>query len=119
VSINLEFFLYVKYVTLRLYRSSIISNTSAPIWSNEEWIVRNVPFNAKLTPEEIKHLPRYTFDGSCRYSRHDSLAVGRLTMLNADCVYSTWKIQIQRISFFFPLKNTKPHKQYSVIVHFH
>ncbi|CAF1114364.1 unnamed protein product [Rotaria sordida] len=43
--------------------------------------------------EETIHLPRYTFDGPCRYSRHDSFAVGRLTMLNADCIYSTWKIQ--------------------------
>ncbi|CAF5192494.1 unnamed protein product, partial [Rotaria sp. Silwood1] len=38
--------------------------------------------------EETKHLPSYTFDGPCRYSRHNSFAVGRLTMLNADCVYS-------------------------------
>ena len=51
--------------------------------------------------EETKQLPRYTFDGPCRYSRHDSLIVGRLTMLNADCVYSTWKIQMRRIPFFF------------------
>ncbi|CAF2697704.1 unnamed protein product [Rotaria sp. Silwood2] len=51
--------------------------------------------------EETKHLPRYTFDGPCRYSRHDSFAVGCLTMLNPDCIYSTWKIQIRRISVFF------------------
>jgi hypothetical protein len=53
--------------------------------------------------EESKQLPHYTFDGPCRYFRHDSLAIGRLTMLNADCIYSTWKIQMKRISFFFPL----------------
>ncbi|CAF3413477.1 unnamed protein product [Rotaria sp. Silwood1] len=51
--------------------------------------------------EETKHLPSYTFDGPCRYSRHNSFAVGRLTMLNADCVYSTWEINLRRISFFF------------------
>jgi len=135
---------------LVLYRSSVIPNTSAPIWNNEEWIVRNIPFDAKLTvaiydkdddkinddyigrfvindlinytppsnghkiidasghnngsfylliqsmrsSEEIKHLPRYTFDGPCRYSRHDSLVAGHLNMLNADCIYSIWKIQL-------------------------
>ena len=52
--------------------------------------------------EETRRLPRYTFDGPCRYFRHDSVAIGRLTMLNADCVYSTWKIQLKRISVFFP-----------------
>jgi len=61
---------------------------------------------AKESSEETKYLPRYTFDGPCRYSRHDSFAVGRLTMLNADCVYSTWKIQMRRISVFF-----KPHER--------
>ncbi|CAF1356260.1 unnamed protein product [Rotaria sordida] len=51
--------------------------------------------------KETKYLPRYTFDGPCRYSRRDSFAIGRLTMLNGDCIYSTWKIQIRRISIFF------------------
>ena len=57
---------------------------------------------------ETKHLPPYTFDGPCRYSRHDSFAIGRLTMLNADCVYSTWKIPMRRISVFF----IPEHRQY-------
>ncbi|UJR14276.1 hypothetical protein I4U23_001266 [Adineta vaga] len=52
--------------------------------------------------DETKRLPRYTFDGPCRYFRHDSYAIGRLTMLNADCVYSTWKIPMRRISVYFP-----------------
>ena len=56
--------------------------------------------------DEFKRLPRYTFDGPCRYFRHNSFAIGRLTMLNADCVYSTWKIPMKRISVFFP-----PHKR--------
>jgi hypothetical protein len=122
-------------------------------WNNEEWIVRNVPLNAKLSisiydkndekvvddyigefeipniinyhappgghviadsgrfhlsihstksSNESQLLPHYTFDGPCRYSRHDSLPVGHLSMSNADCIYSTWKIQLRRISFFFP-----------------
>ncbi|CAF1314102.1 unnamed protein product [Rotaria sp. Silwood1] len=141
-----------------LYTSTILSNTSKPIWKDEERIVRNIPSTAKLivkiydkddekladdyigrfvisdfihyyppskghkiigtfnqcngrfhlsiqvtkTSEETKQLPPYTYDGSCRYSRHDSLAIGRLTMLNADCIYSTWKIQMRRILYFFP-----------------
>ncbi|UJR32839.1 hypothetical protein I4U23_020301 [Adineta vaga] len=139
------------------YTSAIASKTSSPIWNDEEWVVRNIPINAKLSvkvydkdddklidnyignfdildlinytapleghkisgpfgqhngnfylsihsmpsSDETKLLPRYTFDGPCRYFRHDSFAVGRLTMLNADCVYSTWKIEIRRISAFF------------------
>ncbi len=51
---------------------------------------------------DTKQLPRYIFDGSCRYFPHESSAIGRLTMLNTNCIYSTWKIQIRRISFFFP-----------------
>ena len=139
-------------------RSNIIRNTSAPEWENEEWIVRNIPQQAKLTvqifdkddekpvddyigrfvikdlidstpppkgykilgafgqnngrfhlsiqsqpsTEHTRQLPRYTFDGPCRYFCHNSLVVGRLTMLNQNCVYSTWKIEIKRISVFFP-----------------
>ena len=30
-------------------RSSILSNTSAPQWDDEEWIVRNIPRRAKLS----------------------------------------------------------------------
>lgn len=139
-----------------------MANTSAPKWDDEEWIVRNIPLNAKLTvrmfdkdddkikddyigefevlnvinyhppagghdiigingrrrgqfhlsifsvesSDESKRLPRFTFDGPSRYFRHNSFAIGRLTMLNANCVYSTWKIPMKRISVFFP-----PHKR--------
>lgn len=138
-------------------RSTILSDTLSPKWSDEEWIVRNVPNNAKLTvsvfdkdddslsddhvgkfeikdlpnyqppPEghiiltsfnrpngrfflkihstplsdESRKLPRYTFDGPCRYARQDSSTVGRITMLNTDCLYSTWKITLRQISTFF------------------
>ena len=60
----------------------------------------HLSIDCKESSEETKHLPSYTFDGPCRYSRHDSISVGRLTMLNADCIYSTWKIQMRRISVF-------------------
>ncbi|CAF1240772.1 unnamed protein product [Rotaria sordida] len=139
------------------YRSLIVTNTLSPQWKDEEWIIRNVPLNAKLTIEiydkdddslnddyigqiEIidlsnyqapreghrildsfsrykgrfhltiqsielselsKKLPRYTFDGPCRYTRHNSSVVGYLTMLNNECIYSTWKINLRRISVFF------------------
>ncbi|CAF4378275.1 unnamed protein product [Rotaria sp. Silwood2] len=66
----------------------------------------HLSIHSMKSSEETKHLPPYTFDGPCRYSRHDSFAIGRLTMLNADCVYSTWKIHIRRISAFL-----KPHER--------
>lgn len=61
----------------------------------------HLSIHAKESSKESKQLPPYTYDGPCRYSRHDSLAIGRLTMLNTDCVYSTWKIQMRRIDVFF------------------
>lgn len=61
----------------------------------------HLSIQARESSKESKQLPPYTFDGPCRYSRHDSVAVGRLTMLNANCLYSTWKIQIRRIDVFF------------------
>jgi hypothetical protein len=135
-----------------------MSNTPAPEWNDEEWIIRNIPYNAKLTvklydkedgtltddyigqflienlinynppleghkivgalgqdngrfhlsirsmksSEDSKQLPPYTFDGPCRYFRHNSVSMGRLTMVNTDCIYSTWKIPMRRLSFFFP-----------------
>ncbi|CAF0974174.1 unnamed protein product [Rotaria sordida] len=140
------------------FTSTILSNTLTPKWNDEEWIVRNIPLNSKLSvsiydkddekiignyigefevlniinyqapsdghiivsssgqdngrfhlsihskksSNESQQLPRYTFDGPCRYSRHDSLAVDRFAMSNTDCIHSTWTIQLRRISFFFP-----------------
>ncbi|CAF0762298.1 unnamed protein product [Adineta steineri] len=140
------------------HTSAVVENTATPKWDDEEWIVRNIPLDAKLfvsvydkdddqplddyigqfevinlinyhapdgghdilglsghkhgsfhlsiqsmrSSEESQQLPRYTFDGPCRYFRHDSLSVGRLTMFHADCIYSTWKISMRRLSFFFP-----------------
>jgi hypothetical protein len=140
------------------YRSTILADTRSPKWTDEEWIVRNVPLSAKLvvnvydkdndalgddyigqfeitdlknyeapskgvpilgtsgqidgyfhltiesieSPESSMKLPRYTFDGPCYFTRHKSQAMGHLTMLNTDCVYSTWKIQMRQISVFLP-----------------
>ena len=73
----------------------------------------HLSIQAKESSKESRELPPYTFDGPCRYSRHDSVAVGRLTMLNADCLYSTWKIQIRRIDVFFQLHQRQHwNKQY-------
>ncbi|CAF3161443.1 unnamed protein product [Rotaria sp. Silwood2] len=66
----------------------------------------HLSIHSMKSSEDTKHLPPYTFDGPCRYSRHDSFAIGRLTMLNTNCVYSTWKIHLRRISLFF-----KPHER--------
>ncbi|CAF3655125.1 unnamed protein product [Rotaria sordida] len=62
----------------------------------------HLSIHSKKSSNESQQLPRYTFDGPCRYSRHDSLAVDRFAMSNTDCIHSTWTIQLRRISFFFP-----------------
>ena len=128
-----------------------------PLW-NEEWIVRNIPGNAKLkvkvfnkdddkfadgyigqikisrlihyrkpskgesivgslgqmngffhllisatlTRKENHSLPRYTFDGPCRYFRHNSSTIDALTRFRTNRTYSTWKIELRRVSQFFP-----------------
>ncbi|CAF0762924.1 unnamed protein product [Adineta ricciae] len=43
----------------------------------------------------------YTFDGPVRFSRHNSLAVGRLTKVNDERLYSTWEISLKRIDVYF------------------
>lgn len=62
----------------------------------------NLSIQAKKSSDETRQLPNYTYDGPCRYFRHDSLAVGHLTKTNSDYTYSTWKINMKRISYFFP-----------------
>ena len=75
----------------------------------------HLSIQAIKSSEDTRQLPCYTFDGPCRYFRHNSLAIGRLTMLNVDCVYSTWKIQMRRISLFFPLCQRQHwNKQYKI-----
>ncbi|CAF1058392.1 unnamed protein product [Rotaria sordida] len=62
----------------------------------------HLSIQSKKVSKETKQLCEYAYDGPCRYSRHDCIAVGRLTMINTDCLYPTWKIQMKRISHFFP-----------------
>jgi hypothetical protein len=51
---------------------------------------------------ESRKLPRYTYDGPCHFTRHNSYAIGRLTNVNTEFIYSTWKIRLRRISVYFP-----------------
>jgi len=53
------------------------------------------------TPSVDPTLRRYTFDGPVRYSRHFSPALGRLTNLNDERLYSTWKLHIKGVPLFF------------------
>ncbi|KLO19594.1 C2-domain-containing protein [Schizopora paradoxa] len=60
-------------------------------------------FWMKITtsPSSDPNLHRYTFDGPIRYSRHFSPTVGRLTNLNDERLYSTWKLHIKGVPLFF------------------
>ena len=156
---------------LTIFRSTTLIDTLSPTWTNEEWIVRNIPLEAKLvvsiydrdddmptddyigqfvvenlpaykppeqghtildaknrpcgtfrltiesspSPASSQQLPRYTFDGPCRYSRHASPAFGLLTSTNDDRVYFTWKIHIRRIFAYFPPHDLQPwNREYDV-----
>jgi hypothetical protein len=52
------------------------------------------------TPDTSSLHP-YTFDRPVRYSRHNSLTVGRLTKVNDERLYSTWEIHLKRINIYF------------------
>ena len=41
------------------------------------------------------------FDGPIRFSRHSSPTIGRLTNINDARLYSTWKMYIKKVKFFF------------------
>ncbi|VDC07237.1 unnamed protein product [Peniophora sp. CBMAI 1063] len=51
--------------------------------------------------DNIQHCPPYTFDGPIRYSRHFSPTVGRLTAVNDERLYSTWKVSLKAVPAFF------------------
>ncbi|EJD06147.1 C2-domain-containing protein [Fomitiporia mediterranea MF3/22] len=53
------------------------------------------------SPSEPNPRRRYVFDGPIRYTRHFSPTIGRLTNLNDERLYSTWKIHIKGIPLFF------------------
>ena len=61
----------------------------------------HLTIEAKQRSSGDELLPRYIFDGPCRYLRHDSSTFGLLTMVNTESGYSTWKIPLRRLSMFF------------------
>jgi hypothetical protein len=75
----------------------------------------HLKIQSNKSSETTSTLPRYTFDGPCRYTRHTSPAFGLLTMINTDSGYSTWKIQLRRILVFFRPFDLQPwNRQYPV-----
>ncbi|KAI0035566.1 hypothetical protein K488DRAFT_43034 [Vararia minispora EC-137] len=54
-----------------------------------------------LKAHSIEICPPYTFDGPVRFSRHFSPTVGRLTNLNDERLYSTWKVSLKGVPSFF------------------
>lgn len=51
-------------------------------------------------PADTK-VPQYTFDGPIRFSRHFSPTVGRLTSVNDERLYSTWKMYLKGVPLIF------------------
>ena len=66
---------------------------------------------ATKSTNETQQLPRYTFDGPCRYSRHDFSDIIDRNMSDADSVDSIWKVQLRRTSFFLPLDEDQQRNQ--------
>jgi len=50
--------------------------------------------NSMKSSNENLQLPRYTFDGSCRFYRFDTV--------NREDIESIWKVELRRISHYFP-----------------
>lgn len=61
-----------------------------------------ISIEASRSSNGNRELPRYTFDGPCRYSRVDSLLLDRFSMRPTDGISTTWKIQLRRIPLYFP-----------------
>ncbi|ETW85092.1 hypothetical protein HETIRDRAFT_246490, partial [Heterobasidion irregulare TC 32-1] len=68
----------------------VLKRTKGTFWLKIE---SNPPTNPEVPP--------YTFDGPIRFSRHFSPTVGRLTNLNDERLYSTWKMYIKGVPLFF------------------
>ena len=58
--------------------------------------------NVTEASADSQQLPRYTFDGPCRYSRYDSITATRLGTFDNQSIRSIWKVHLRRISCFFP-----------------
>lgn len=75
----------------------------------------HLTIQSKTLSDSDEKLPNYTFDGPCRFIRHDSTTFGHLTMLNQNVNYSTWKIPLRRISVYFRPYDFQPwNRQYPI-----
>lgn len=54
-----------------------------------------------VSPPSRRNFRRYLFAGPVRYTRHFSPTVGRLTALNDERLYSTWKVYLKGVPHFF------------------
>ncbi|UJR09064.1 hypothetical protein I4U23_013312 [Adineta vaga] len=71
----------------------------------------HLSMHSTKSSSETQQLPHYTFDGPCRYSRHESLTIDRFTKRPTNGVSSTWQIQLRRIPYFFPSNEHQPLKR--------
>ncbi|KAI0046833.1 C2-domain-containing protein [Auriscalpium vulgare] len=56
---------------------------------------------SKKPDADLERCPPYTFDGPIHFTRHFSPTVGRLTNINDERLYSTWKIYVKGVHMFF------------------
>ena len=68
----------------------------------------HLTIESRKVTESSGKLPRYTYDGRCRYTRHDSTTFGHLTMSKSEAGYSTWKIQLRQVPVFFRPYDLQP-----------
>ena len=68
----------------------------------------HLTIQSRKVSESGEKLPRYTYDGACQYTRHESATFGRLATSNSDEGYTTWKIQLRRIPVFFRPLDLQP-----------
>ena len=68
----------------------------------------HLTIESKSLSESTEKLPRYTFDGPCRFTRHDCPVFGVLAIANADAGYATWKVNLRRIPVYFRACDLQP-----------
>ncbi|KAI0309812.1 hypothetical protein OF83DRAFT_945849 [Amylostereum chailletii] len=71
---------------------SILKRTKGTFW---------LTIDSRKPAHEVERCPPYTFDGPIRFSRHFSPTVGRLTNINDERLYSTWKVYLKAVPMFF------------------
>lgn len=57
--------------------------------------------DSRQSSESVETCPPYTFDGPIRFTRFFSPTVGKLTNLNDQRLYSTWKISLKGVPRYF------------------